>query len=150
MRRVTTQTATKGAITNPEGRRAPTSIEPWTQAESTEERAIIDAVLANFPDDIDVFPCRQHVDHVGEELIRTDSENAVLLFDADTLHKPATRILHAALANANIRDAVVAIIRPQDDSVMAPGKITFPTHRKGVPSTYVQPVGMGYLGSVQC
>lgn len=31
MQRVTTHTATKGAVTNPEGRRAPKIIEPWTR-----------------------------------------------------------------------------------------------------------------------
>lgn len=40
--RVTKDTATKGAIVNPEGRRAPKTIEPWRQSDMDMERTIID------------------------------------------------------------------------------------------------------------
>ncbi|POS80747.1 hypothetical protein DHEL01_v200834 [Diaporthe helianthi] len=132
MQRVTTGTATRGAITNPEGRRAPKIIEPWTQDQVDQERAIIHAVLAG--DNMPVFPCRQHVDHVGEELVRVDSENALLIFDAMTLHMPATRLLREILASPSRRDAVNAVLRPGGRD-LAPGNITFPTHRNSIPRT---------------
>ncbi|CAN8100198.1 unnamed protein product [Discula destructiva] len=79
-----------------------------------------------------------HIDHIGEELVRIDSENALLLFDADTLHKPVTRVLRAALSSPTIRDAVAAILS-EGSGVIAPGKITFPTHRNSVPNTHARP-----------
>ncbi|CAN8097458.1 unnamed protein product [Discula destructiva] len=81
--------------------------------------------------DTPVFPCRLHVDLVGEELVRVDSENAVFIFDTMTLHIPATRILRQILASPSVQDAVNAISPGRD---LAPGNVTFPTHRNSVPS----------------
>ncbi|KAL2281232.1 hypothetical protein FJTKL_11677 [Diaporthe vaccinii] len=132
MRGITKKTATKGPITNPEGRRAPRVIEPWNPAERDRHRAVIDAVVAGLGDEA-LFPCKQHVRHVGEDLVRLDSENALLLFDADTLHKPAARIMREVLASDNTRAAVTRALHSRKE--LARGLISFPTHRNRVSNT---------------
>lgn len=134
MRGVTKQTATKGLITNPEDRRAPRVIEPWTPAERDQERAVIDAVVAGLGDE-PLFPCKQHVRHVGEDIVRLDSENALLLFDADTLHKPAARIMREVLASDDTKAAVTRALQSRKELVH--GLISFPTHLNRVSNTCV-------------
>lgn len=151
-RAVTKSTATKGAITNPEGRRSPKTIEPWGQSDRDLDSSIIDTILyetnplTGADSHTCLFPCRQHVDHVGEELVRLDSEHALLLFDADTLHKPATRIVQTLLASDQIRTAVSKVINRNiqaeakgngTEPSLAPGRISFGTHRNTVPKMYV-------------
>lgn len=135
--RVTKDTATKGEITNPEGRRAPQTIEPWRQSDIDLERAIIDTLLQETDGGADsvLFPERQHVIHVGEDLVRVDSEHAVLLHDSDTLHKPATRILRSLLAVERIRTAIELSIQRHGRGKrgsLRPGKVSFPTHQNQV------------------
>lgn len=136
---VTKTTATKG-----EGRRAPKTIEPWRPADIGLERAIVDAVLKKADSDSLLFPERQHVVHVGEDLARLDSENALLLYDSDTLHKPASRIMRSLLAVEHIRTAIALAIQHHSragaggaEPRLRPGKVSFPTHRNLVPSRYV-------------
>lgn len=151
-RAVTKSTATKGAITDPEGRRAPKTIRPWGQSERDLDSSIIDTILyetnplTGADSNTCLFPCRQHVDYVGEELVRLDSEHALLLFDADTLHKPAIRIVQTLLASDHIRTAVSNVIHRnvQTDAgnkgtgeSLAPGRVSFGTHRNTVPQMYV-------------
>lgn len=103
--RVDLTTGTKGAIADPERRLAPERIEPWTDADREQERGIIATVLREVDGigaDILAFPARYYADRVGEDLGRLDSENALLLFDNDTLHKPATKLLRLLLANNRI------------------------------------------------
>lgn len=143
--RATKDTATKSAIVNPEGRRAPKTIEPWRQYDMDMERTIIETVLreTDSRQDSILFPERQHVIHVGEDLARLDSENALLLYDADTLHKPAIRILRSLLAVESVREAITLAIQhhsPGDWKRLRPGKVSFPTHRNMLPPPprYVQ------------
>lgn len=138
--RVTRHTATKGDITNPEGRRAPQTIEPWTHADRDLERAIIDAILQGTDGAGGAqlsFPSRQVVSAVGEDLVRVDSEHALLLYDSDTLHKPATRILRGLLGMSSVTSAVSSAIRSRGargNQTLRPGEVRFPTHRNEVPA----------------
>lgn len=136
------ETGTKGAITYPEGRRAPNFIAPWSQADLIQERAIIDAILHETDNEPLSLPEKQHVKRVGEELARIDSESALLLFDANTLHAPATRILRGLLASRRIRTSVEEVTRRTTPpaslhavhaKALRPGNITFPTHRNIIP-----------------
>lgn len=145
---VNPRTATKGDITNPDGRLAPERIQPWSEAEASQERQMIETILRavesagpNQP----LFPSKDNILHISQDLGRLDSENALLLFDADTLHKPAVRVLRALLANDSIRTALTQYVRQQHTSSSQqqpsfeyiPGEITFPTHLNLLPKTYV-------------
>ncbi|POS70531.1 hypothetical protein DHEL01_v211077 [Diaporthe helianthi] len=139
--RVTRTAGTEGPINNPEGRRTPQLIIPCTASDLSEERAVIDAIL-HATDDVPLFlPAKRHVEHVGEELVLVDSESALLLYDANTLHAPATRILRDILASERTRILVAEAIQPpshQAGSLMPnnklrPGNVTFPTHKNSVP-----------------
>lgn len=137
-------TGTKGAITQPEGRRTPKFIAPWPRAELREERAIIDTILHETDREPLSLPKKRHVERVGEELPLIDSESALLLFDANTLHAPATRILRQLLASERIRTAVAKATRRTTTrhahthalqaGELRPGRITFPTHRNSIPT----------------
>lgn len=139
---VTKETGTKGAITQPEGRRTARLIAPWTRADLSEERAIIDTILYETDREPLSLPEKRHVERVGEELALIDSESALLLFDANTLHAPATRILRELLASERIRTAIAEATRrtirqgstqvPQLKE-LRPGNLTFPTHRNSMP-----------------
>lgn len=142
---VTQDTATKGAITNPESRRAPRTIQPWSNADNDLERAIIDAILGqdsrqqSMPVEALSFPEQQHVLRVGEELVRLDSKNALLLFDADILHKPTCRIVRSLLAVETIRSAVSSAFQRHShhgQRSLRPAKISFPTHRNLIYNKY--------------
>ncbi|KUI72954.1 hypothetical protein VM1G_08118 [Cytospora mali] len=138
-------TATKGAITNPEGRLAPERIEPWNDFDREQERGIIATVLREarrIGGDALNFPAQYYVDRVGEDLGIIDSENALLFFDSDTFHKPATRILRSLLANDRIKLALArrqqqqhANARQRDQSRFAyrSGKVSFSTHLNRLP-----------------
>lgn len=157
--RVNPRTATKGEITNPDGCLSPERIEPWSASELVQERGMIETILRAVdeagPDHV-LFPSRDNVRHVSQDLGRLDSENALLLFDADTLHKPAARILRALLASAPIRAALTQHAhergqqansphnQPQPTFEYEPGEVTFPTHLNLLPKTYVslQPGGL--------
>lgn len=137
--RVTRHTATQGDITNPEGRRAPKTIEPWTHADRELERAIIDAILEGTDGASGSlsFPSRQVVSAVGEDLVRVDTEHALLLYDSDTLHKPATRILRGLLGMDSVTIAVSSVVRSRGargNQTLRPGEVRFPTHRNEVPA----------------
>lgn len=146
--RVDLTTGTKGAITDPERRLAPERIEPWTDFDREQERGIIATVLREVDGigaDTLAFPAKYYVDRVGEDLGRLDSENALLLFDNDTLHKPATRLLRVLLANNRIRTALARRQQQQQqradtrqaDHAYRPGKVSFTTHLNRLRQRYV-------------
>lgn len=160
--RVDHTTGTKGALTDPERRLAPEHIEPWTDLDREQERGIISTLLREVDgigaDNI-AFPARYHVDRVGEDLGRLDSETAVLYFDNDTLHKPASRLLRALLANDRVRKALerrqqyqqqqqhqqqrIDVQGDPSSSAYRPGGIGFTTHLNRLPQRYVIRLGHG-------
>lgn len=134
-------TGTKGVITDPERRLAPESIEPWTAADREQEHGMI-AVLLREVDRVGAdhfaFPARYYSDCVGEDLGRLDSEHALLNFDNDTLHKPATRILRALLASDRIRTALARRQQqPGHHRQYRPGTVSFTTHLNRFRPQYV-------------
>ncbi|KAF3760089.1 hypothetical protein M406DRAFT_335292 [Cryphonectria parasitica EP155] len=115
--RVSKHTGTQGKITDPEGRLAPERIEPWTDF-LDEQRAIISMILRETAgDSAPLFPCRNHIQMVAEDLVCVDSEGALLLFDADTLHKPASRVSEALLSDATIRSTICDFQRANASSI---------------------------------
>lgn len=142
-------TGTRGAITDPERRLAPESIEPWTDTDREQERAMTATILREVDGigaDNFAFPAKYYVDCVGEDLGRLDSENALLQFDNDTLHKPAARVLQALLTNDRIR---AALSRRQQQhthaskQVYRPGTVSFTTHLNRLRQRYVIVIALG-------
>lgn len=102
-------TTTQGAITNPEGRLAPTELAPWKDAQH-----ILDEIfhyLYNLDSTTATFPSRLHVNKTVHELSIINSEAAVHLFDVDTVYKPAKRVIDFALRQPSVRDAISARLR---------------------------------------
>lgn len=103
-------TTTKGPITDPEERLAPTELAPWQDGAET-----LDALfrcLHEF-DTTAEFPCRLHVNETGHELSTINSEAAVHLFDVDTIYKPAKRILDSTLKRPFLRGAIASLLHHQ-------------------------------------
>ncbi|KUI70858.1 hypothetical protein VM1G_06472 [Cytospora mali] len=134
-------TTTRGPITDPEGRLAPTTLAPWVGACD-----VLDEIFRNLRvleatdhDSSPRFPSRGHVDDTGYELSVIDSETAVHYFDIDTVFKPAKRILDFALSRPGpLRTSLSAILHSRRYSTSAitdrPGQVVFSPHSKTVTS----------------
>lgn len=100
-------TTTRGPITDPEGRHAPTMLAPWTDGSD-----VLDDIFSCIRSTVEEygnpevdsprarFPSRDHVGETGSELPAINCEAAVHFFDYDTIYKPAKRIIDSALARS--------------------------------------------------
>lgn len=135
-------TTTRGPITDPERRHAPTTLAPWTDGSDILDDIFLCLRMLEATGNTEVdfppaqFPSRDHVEETGSGLPVINSEAAVHCFDYDTIYKPAKKIIDSALTRStalcNALSAILHRHRYSANTNIRTGQVVFSPHSRTV------------------